>query len=100
MEVLHLMIEKATATGLLTPLALMGLRLRTSMYADDVVNFLRPTALDFRVFSAIMDDFGAVSGLCTNMDKCSANLIRCSDANMAVVDHEQHCPVVPFPLRY
>jgi hypothetical protein len=100
MEVLHLMIEKATATGLLTPLALMGLRLRTSMYAENVVNFLRPIALDFRVFSAIMDDFGAVLGLCTNMDKCSANLIRCSDANMAVVDHEQHCPVVPFPLRY
>ncbi|KAM0837795.1 hypothetical protein ACQ4PT_061397 [Festuca glaucescens] len=34
------------------------------------------------------------------MDKCSANLIRCTDADVAVVDQELHCPVVPFPLRY
>jgi hypothetical protein len=75
MEVLHLMIDKASSEGLLTPLASSGLRHRTSIYVDDAMTFLRPTVLDFRVFSVTVDDFHAASGLCTNMDKCSANLI-------------------------
>jgi hypothetical protein len=100
MEILHLMIQKAADERLLTPLAQIGLRLRTSVYADDVVTFLRPTVLDFRVFSGIVDDFGAASGLCVNMEKCSANLIRCSNADLDVVDRELRCPVVDFPLRY
>jgi hypothetical protein len=43
MDVLDLMIERATAEGLFLGLAAGGLRHRTSMYADDVVTFLRPT---------------------------------------------------------
>ena len=34
------------------------------------------------------------------MDKCSANLIRCSDADRIIIDQELQCPVVSFPLRY
>jgi hypothetical protein len=100
MEVLHLMIEKALAVGLLTPLAPSGLRHHTSIYADDVVTFLRPLALDLKVFAAIIQDFGDASGLRTNMAKCSANLIRCSNADEEAVVRELSCPVVPFPLRY
>jgi hypothetical protein len=40
MDVLHLMIEKAAAGGLFSPLAASGLRHLTSMYADDMVTFL------------------------------------------------------------
>jgi hypothetical protein len=100
MEVLHLMIEKAGSVGLLTPLAASGLLCRTSMYADDVVTFLRPTRTDFRVFAAVVEDFATASGLRTNMDKCSANLIRCSDADRIIIDQELQCSVVTFPLRY
>jgi hypothetical protein len=100
MEILHLMIEKASAVGLLTPLASSGLRHRTSIYADDVVTFLRPLALDLNVFAAIIQDFGDASGLHTNMAKCTANLIRCSDTDEEAVVRELRCPVVPFPLRY
>ncbi|KAM0836416.1 hypothetical protein ACQ4PT_062357 [Festuca glaucescens] len=88
MEILHLMIEKASSEGLLTPLAASGLRHRTSIYAADVVTFLCPSVLDFKVFSAIIQDFGAASGLHTNMDKCSANLIHCSSADEEVVARE------------
>ncbi|KAM0899440.1 hypothetical protein ACQ4PT_021303 [Festuca glaucescens] len=70
------------------------------MYADDVATFLRPTRTDFRVFAAVVEDFATVSGLRTNMDKCSANLIRCSDADRIIIDQKLQCPVVPFPLRY
>ncbi|KAM0882550.1 hypothetical protein ACQ4PT_032242 [Festuca glaucescens] len=100
MEILHLMIEKASSMGLLTPLAESGLRHRTSIYADDVIVFLRPIVLDLKVFVAIIQDFGDASGLRTNMDKCSANLIRCSSTDEEIIHRELRCPVVPFPLRY
>jgi hypothetical protein len=58
MEVLHFALEKATQTGHLASLADVGLRQRTSIYADDVVTFLRPRVEDLRAFAAIVDDFG------------------------------------------
>jgi hypothetical protein len=48
----------------------------------------------------VVEDFATASGLRTNMDKCSANLIRCSYADRIIIDQELQCPVVPFPLRY
>jgi hypothetical protein len=100
MEVLHLVIQKAADEGLLSPLAPSGLRHRTSIYADDVVTFVRPSVMDFRTFMAVIEDFGTASGLRTNIAKCSANLIRCTDAHEALVAQELRCPVEYFPLQY
>jgi hypothetical protein len=77
MEVLHYALEKTTQEGQLAPLVASGLRQRTSIYADDVVAFLRPRVEDLRAFAVIIDDFGAALGLRTNLSKCSAHLIRC-----------------------
>jgi hypothetical protein len=71
MDMLLLMIEKAVAEGLFSALATSGPRHRTSMYADDVVIFLRPTKPDLHICSAIVPDFGVASGLRTNQAKCS-----------------------------
>jgi mannosylglycoprotein endo-beta-mannosidase len=100
MEVLHFALEKATQQGNLALLATSGLRQRTSIYADDVVAFLRPNVGDLRCFAAIIDDFGAASGLRTNLSKCSAHLIRCPVETSTLVDLELGCPMLPFPLRY
>jgi hypothetical protein len=100
MEVLHFMLEKATQEGLLAPLAVTGLCQHTSIYADDVVTFLKPRVDDLRTFAAIVDDFEIASGLRTNLSKCSAHLIRCSVDMAAQVDRELGCRVLPFPLRY
>jgi hypothetical protein len=100
MEVLHLMIQKATEERLLSRLAPTGLRHRTSIYADDVVTVLRPSVLDFRTFMAVIEDFGTASGLRTNIAKCSVNLIRCTDAHVALVEQELRSPVEPFPQKY
>jgi hypothetical protein len=70
MEILHLMIMKAFNEQMLTRLAAFVLSRRTSLYADDMVTFLRPTVGDFRVFTAIIDNLGAASGLRTNLHKC------------------------------
>jgi hypothetical protein len=84
------MLEKATLEGQLAPLANTGLRQRTSIYADDVVAFLRPRVDDLRTFTAIVGDFGVASGLRTNL--CSVDVA-------AQVDQELGCPVLPFPLH-
>jgi hypothetical protein len=63
-------------------------------------NAIRPNLGNLRSFAAIIDDFGATSGLRTNLSKCSAHLIRCPTETSALVDQELGCPVLPFPLRY
>jgi hypothetical protein len=100
MEVLHFMLEKATQEGQLAPLADTGLRQHTSIYADDVVTFIRPRVDELKTFAVIVGDFGMASGLRTNLSKCSAHLIRCSVDVVAQVDRELGCPMLPFPLRY
>jgi hypothetical protein len=100
MEVLHFMLEKATQEGQLAPLADTALCQRTSIYADDVVAFIRPHVDELRTVAAIVGDFGVASGLHTNLAKCSAHLIRCSMDVAAHVDRELGCLVLPFPLRY
>jgi hypothetical protein len=100
MEVLHYALEKATQEGHLAHLAVLSFRQRTSIYADDVVTFLRPRVEDLRVFSVIIDNFGAASGLRTNLRKCSAHLIRCPAKVGEMVVQELGCPVLPFPMRY
>ncbi|KAM0916079.1 hypothetical protein ACQ4PT_010425 [Festuca glaucescens] len=78
MDVLHLMIERASADGLLAHLAPRGLRHRSSMYADDVVTFLKPERLDIHTCAAIVENFEEASGLRTNLANCSIHPIRCS----------------------
>jgi hypothetical protein len=96
-KVLHFALEKATQQGHLAPLAATGLRQRTSIFADDVVAFVRPEVDDLRAFAAIIDDFGIALGLRTNLSKCSAHLIRCPVEIAALVDQELGCSVLPFP---
>ncbi|WVZ91204.1 LOW QUALITY PROTEIN: hypothetical protein U9M48_037407 [Paspalum notatum var. saurae] len=42
---------------------------RASLYADDVIHFIHPTAFDFLATTSILKTFGGVSGLQTNMHK-------------------------------
>jgi hypothetical protein len=45
MDVLGYMVAKAAAVGMLQPLSSRALQHRVSLYADDVVLFLRPEAI-------------------------------------------------------
>jgi hypothetical protein len=100
MDVLHLMIERAANEGLLSALAERGLRHRTSMYVDDVVTFVRPTRLDLLTCSAIVEDFGVASGLCTNLAKCSIHPIRCSTEQVELARCILGCEVGSLPFKY
>lgn len=100
MDILHGLFEKAAAEGVLSRLAKRGFRHRTSIFADDVVTFLRPTRKDLLACSAIISDFGMASGLRTNFSKCSAHLIRCFQEQGELVASLFQCEVGSFPCTY
>jgi hypothetical protein len=77
MDTLQLMLQRADEVGLLTELAAIGVRHCTSMYADDVVTFIRPTRMGLLTCATIVGDFGVAFGLRNNLAKCSLHLIRC-----------------------
>jgi hypothetical protein len=94
------MIEKAAECDLLTDLATSVVRHRTSMYADNVVTFIRPTRMDLLTCIAIVDDFGAASGLRTNLAKCSLHPIRCQPEQVELAHQILGCEVASFPFKY
>jgi hypothetical protein len=67
MDVLGHMVSKATEEGMLQPLARRALQHRVSLYADDVVLFLRPETVDIAITMDILCLFGVASGLKTNL---------------------------------
>jgi len=60
-------IEKASTEGLLQPISTRNIHHRVSLYADDVVLFLRPVAIDLKMVDALLRLFGTSSGLRTNI---------------------------------
>lgn len=63
MDILCAMVKKASEEELLQPLVTRALQQRISLYADDVVIFLRPAAEDIGVTLDILQLFGEASGL-------------------------------------
>ena len=47
-----------------------------------------------------MEDFGEASGLRTNLAKCSAHLICCSDEQAELAERELGCPIQSFSCTY
>jgi hypothetical protein len=74
MDVLNLLITRATEAGLLQPLSSRPFKHRLSLYADDVVLFLRPATYDINTTTTILQLFKKAFGLHTNMTKSSVPL--------------------------
>ena len=56
------MVKKAADDDMLQPLARRALQHRISLYADDVVIFLHPSASDLEVMLDLLQLFGEASG--------------------------------------
>jgi hypothetical protein len=52
------------------------------MYADDAVIFIRPTKDDVNNLRDLLVNFGAVTGLQTNLQKMTVSVISCSGINI------------------
>ncbi|KAM0905607.1 hypothetical protein ACQ4PT_017281 [Festuca glaucescens] len=97
MEVLHLLLRKVASEGLLSRLAPRGLLHRTSMYANDVVTFIKPERADLLACAAVVEDFGEASGLRT---KCSLHPIRCTVDQVELAQSIPQCSVEGWPCKY
>jgi hypothetical protein len=96
MDVLNALILEADRHGELTPLPGNNIKHRGSLYADDLVMFLAPTTRDFTCVQQILDLFAGVSGLSTNLHKCSITPIRCTPEQVQAV----LAAFREFPLKY
>jgi hypothetical protein len=100
MEVLNSLIREADRRVLLSPLPGRAIAHRASLYADDLVVLMAPHHEDLTCVRLVLDLFAGTSGLITNVDKCVATPIRCSDEIIAEVQQVFLCVVAPFPCKY
>ncbi|WVZ88479.1 LOW QUALITY PROTEIN: hypothetical protein U9M48_034996, partial [Paspalum notatum var. saurae] len=100
MEVLNALVSQATQENLLQPLAVQRAKFRISFYADDVIMFFRPAREDITLISQLLDFFGHVSGLRTNLAKSSVTPIHCSEENLLLLSDLLVCEIKNFPCTY
>jgi hypothetical protein len=100
MDVLSSLIGKASSEGLLQPLSTRSIHHRVSLYANDVVLFLRPVATDVQMVDALLQLFGAATGLKTNIQKSCVSPIQCSEDDLAMVQTHFPCEIQEFPCKY
>ena len=100
METFTLLFLRATESRLLQPIGNSTPVQRVSIYADDVVIFLKPEIHDLRAIKGILNWFGQTTGLHVNFQKTSATLIRAGVQTKELVATTLQCPVVDFPIKY
>jgi hypothetical protein len=86
--------------GLLHNLQEGNVRNRISIYADDVVLFVKPIVEDLNCVKVILDCFGSASGLVCNMNKSCAIPIKCSDQAVQQGCNLLLCSSASFPCTY
>jgi hypothetical protein len=100
MDMLGHMFSKAATDDMLQPLARRVLPHRISIYADDVVLFIRPEENDIALTMDALHLFGIASSLKTNLQKSNVLPIRCEDQDLHVVQQQLHCALVDFSYKY
>jgi hypothetical protein len=100
MDMLNHLITKAADAGLLQPLSSRSIQHRLSLYADDVVLFLRPAQNDINLAMGILHLFGQAAGLKTNIQKSSVVSIQCESSDLGVIQEQLPCHMEQFPIKY
>ena len=100
MDALGHMILKGENDSWLQPLSRRSLQHRISIYADDVVMFLRLEGGDIDVTLGILNLFGEATGLKTNLQKSNVLPIRCGATELAAVQNLLLCALTDFPCKY
>ena len=100
MDVLTAIIVKAHHSQLLGKFNGCGPLQRLSLYADDVVLFIKPTLADLSFVVEALRIFGEASGLKVNFAKSSAILIRSNEDNEILVRSMVPWQIANFPCKY
>jgi hypothetical protein len=99
MDVVAAMFHTAENSAVLPPLP-AGLLHRVSLYADDVVVFVRPNVEELAVVKGILGCFGEASGMRVNFQKSAATPIRCSEEVLEAITPSLECPIRDLPCTY
>jgi hypothetical protein len=99
-DALNLLISKAAEAGLLQPLSSRSIQHWVSLYADNVILFLRPSESDIALTLRILHLFGNAAGLKTNIQKSSVVPIQCGDDEIASMHSLLPCCMENFPINY
>jgi hypothetical protein len=100
MDTLNLLISKAAEAGLLQPLSSRSIQHQVSLYANDVILFLRPSESDIVLTLRIPHLYGNPVGLKTNIQKSSVVPIQCGDDEIASMHSLLPCRMENFPINY
>jgi hypothetical protein len=100
MEVTTLLLCKAFELGMLSPIGNCSAAQRVSIYADNVVIFVKPTVQDIVAVRELLQILGEASGLKVNYRKTSATLIRAGEPEEELVKQLLHCDIKQFPIKY
>jgi hypothetical protein len=71
------------AAGLLTPIGVGLIKMRTSLYADNAMLFMRPTSSDVANLRELLIHFGEAMGLHANTHKSEVFPIRCEGLDIS-----------------
>jgi hypothetical protein len=83
MDVLNSLFQKARSLDFLQPLPNRSITQRISLYADDVVLFIKPCEEEMKMATAMLNKFGEASGLITNLNKSCVIPIRCGEEKLS-----------------
>lgn len=61
---------------------------------------LSPTPADLNCLQRTLELFAGASGLITNVEKCVATPIQCTEDMVAQIQQAFPCAIAPFPCRY
>ncbi|WVZ82071.1 LOW QUALITY PROTEIN: hypothetical protein U9M48_029378 [Paspalum notatum var. saurae] len=97
---LQRLLHLATEAGILSRFSKSRLRLRTSLYADDAIIFIKAKKGELESLAALLHLFGEATGLRTNLQKSSIVPIRCEGLNLDEILAGFPASRTSFPIRY
>jgi hypothetical protein len=100
MEPLQRLIAMAVEEGLLSRLPGQANGVRTSLYADDAVFFIRPVKEELEAVCQILQRFGDVTGLRVNFAKTSVIPIRCEALDIPDIVLPLGARIATLPCKF
>lgn len=97
---LHRLLEAETRMGHLAAIPGSAARMRTSLYADDAIIFIKPDRQEIDALIKILEGFGDATGLRVNMSKSSVVPICCDNVDLDSVLQNFEGRTASFPIRY
>jgi hypothetical protein len=97
---LQRLLDNATEHGLINPIGVDPIKLRTSLYANDVALFVRPTTNDVSNLQPILQALGAATAININLQKSEFYMIQTLATNTIGVTEMFQGKIDVFPTNY